>query len=100
MDLRRLRDYTLNPHHPKGADKAYVFSSVLGIEMDHAEQLRDIILDGLTRHEARVTRDNMDGTRYVVDMAVPGLRPGGFLRTVWLIDKERIAPRLLTCFIR
>ena len=31
VDMRKLTDYCLNPHHPRGRHKAYVFQNALGL---------------------------------------------------------------------
>lgn len=42
-DIRKLRDYCLNPLHDEGKHKARLFAAV-GITADEAEDLRDILL--------------------------------------------------------
>lgn len=44
VDIRKLRDYCLNPTHPSGRHKARVFASI-GIELSNADYLRRILLD-------------------------------------------------------
>ncbi|MGO9453290.1 MAG: DUF6883 domain-containing protein [Candidatus Binataceae bacterium] len=41
MDVAKLRDYCLNPHHPRGRDKARVFASALRLTASHTEALCD-----------------------------------------------------------
>jgi hypothetical protein len=36
VDIRKLRDYCLNPAHPRGRNKARVFASVLGLTASDA----------------------------------------------------------------
>jgi hypothetical protein len=40
IDIRKLRDYCLNPKHAEGKHKARLFSSSLGLTADDAEELR------------------------------------------------------------
>ena len=40
VDIRKLRDYCLNPEHDDGKHKARLFSSILGMTPDNAEKLR------------------------------------------------------------
>ena len=47
IDLRKLREYCLNPAHPRGRHKARVFRAALGIGQDDAPWLRQTILDRL-----------------------------------------------------
>ena len=44
VDIRKLRDYCLNPEHDGGKQKARLFSSILGITTDNAEELRQILV--------------------------------------------------------
>ena len=44
VDVEKLRDYCLNPSHPRGRHKARVFLATLGLTADHAEELRDSLL--------------------------------------------------------
>jgi len=43
VDIRKLRDYCLNPDHPVGKHKARVFLDVLDLDQDGAEELKSII---------------------------------------------------------
>jgi len=45
VDIRKLRDYCLNPEHDDGKHKARLFSSILGMTPDNAEELRQILLE-------------------------------------------------------
>jgi hypothetical protein len=52
VDIAKLRDYRLNPNHPEGKHKARVFLEKLGITQNHAESLRQAILEGVLVAEA------------------------------------------------
>ena len=43
VDIRKLRDYCLNPLHDEGQHKARVFAAALGITIADAEVLRDML---------------------------------------------------------
>lgn len=45
VDIRKLRDYCLNPEDDDGKHKARLFSSILGMTADNAEELRQILLE-------------------------------------------------------
>ena len=53
IDARKLRDYALNPDHPKGRHKARVFQSALGVGRDDWEYLRDQILEGIVGRQGK-----------------------------------------------
>ena len=44
VDIRKLRDYCLNPEHPEGKHKARLFVAALGMTEADAEPLRDALL--------------------------------------------------------
>jgi hypothetical protein len=43
-DVRKLREYCLDPEHPRGRHKARVFLATAGLGPEHAEQLRADLL--------------------------------------------------------
>jgi hypothetical protein len=102
VDIAKLRDYCLNPEHPKGKHKARVFLSKLGITQNDAEELRRAILQGVILAEAEEQPPNSFGRRFVVDL--PFSRGEGVMlhvalvRTAWIIREGEDFPRLTTCF--
>lgn len=64
MDVRKLRDYCLSPHHPCGRHKARMFASTLGLTTADAESLREALLSVALSTEASVTDSDQDGKRY------------------------------------
>ena len=44
IDIRKLRDYRLNPLHNEGKHKARAFAAALGMTAADAKSLRDILL--------------------------------------------------------
>lgn len=44
VDIRKLRDYCLNPEHPEGKHKARLFVAALGMTEANAEPLHDALL--------------------------------------------------------
>jgi hypothetical protein len=44
VDIRRIRDYCLNPEHRRGRHKARVFAAALGITSEHSEELQNALL--------------------------------------------------------
>jgi hypothetical protein len=49
VDIAKLRDYCLNPNHPKGKHKARAFLDKLGLERNDAELLRKSILEAILK---------------------------------------------------
>lgn len=52
LDIRKLREYTLNPSHLAGSNKARVFASCLGIGQQDDELLRSVCLRVILNNEA------------------------------------------------
>lgn len=61
VDIRKLRDYCLSPEHDDGKHKARLFLSILGMTADNAEELRQILLEVIKNHEARLGRQDEFG---------------------------------------
>ena len=64
VPIEKLRDYALNPNHPQGKDKARVFKATLGMERDHADTLREILISTLVRSPAVRGLNDQHGERY------------------------------------
>ena len=63
VDILKLRDYCLNLEHDYGKHKARLFSSILGMTAEHAEELRQILLNVVKTSEARLGRKDEFGQR-------------------------------------
>lgn len=102
VDIRKLRDYCLNPDHPEGKHKARVFLGKLGITANDSEWLRQRILEGVLLFEAVEEEPTEFGRRFVVDLPIS--RGAGvdlskaLVRTAWIIRQGEDFPRLTTCF--
>jgi hypothetical protein len=67
IDNAKLRDYSLNPHHPEGKHKARAFLEKLSMSRDDAEELRRLILQAILTEEAIEQEPTEYGRRFVVD---------------------------------
>lgn len=103
VDLEKLRDYSLNPNHPKGKHKARVFLAALGFKADDAESLREMIMEAILVSEAREQPPTFYGQRFVVDFHVTGfdklVTTTVTMRSAWIIRNDEDFPRLTSCFI-
>ena len=70
LDIRKLREYTLNLGHLAGSNKARVFASCLGIGQQDAELLRSVCLRAILRNEATEKVADSHGKRYQVDFVM------------------------------
>jgi len=98
VDVGKLRDYCLNPEHPRGRHKARVFASALGLTADDADDLRAVLLAAAHVNEACVDRIDEYGRRYVLDFDVPGDEGSVRIRSSWIIREGEDFPRLTSCY--
>ena len=98
VDIRKLRDYCLNPLHDEGQHKARLFATTLGMTADDAESLRDLLLEAVTTHEAHLGRLDTYGQRYTVDCQVVWQGKRAMIRSGWIIEHHTDVPRLTTCY--
>lgn len=98
VDIRKLRDYCLNPEHDDGKHKARLFSSMLGMTPENAEELRQILLEIIQSHEAQLGRRDWFGQRYTLDFTIEWQNRSATLRSGWIIEHDSEIPRLTTCY--
>jgi hypothetical protein len=98
VDIRKLRDYCLNPQHDDGKHKARLFSSILGMSADNAEQLRQILLDVVKTHDAQLGMRDEFGQRYTLDFTLEWQNRNVTLRSGWIAEHGSQMPKLTTCY--
>jgi hypothetical protein len=98
VDIRKLCDYCLNPEHDDGKHKARLFSSILEMTADNAEELRQILLEVVQAHEARLGRQDEFGQRYTLDFKIEWQNRSTTPRSGWIIEHDSEVPRLTTCY--
>jgi hypothetical protein len=99
VDVAKLRDYCLNPNHPRGRYKARVFLAALGLTAAHADELRAALLAAARTEDA--TRGDRDeyGERYVLDFSMAGSAGQAQVRSAWIIRIGEDFPRLSSCYV-
>lgn len=98
VDIRKLRDYCLNPEHDEGKHKARLFSTILGMTADDAEELRGVLLEVIKTHSARLGRRDEYGQRYTLDFVLEWQDKSATVRSGWIIEHDSDIPRLTTCY--
>lgn len=98
VDVRKLRDYCLNLEHENGKHKARLFSSILGMTIDDAEELRQVLLEVVKTHEAQLGRRDEFGQRYTLDFTIEWQDRRAILRSGWIIEHSLEVPKLTTCY--
>jgi hypothetical protein len=98
VDIRKLRDYCLNPMHDEGKHKARLFAVALGMTANDAEDLRDVLLQVVKTHEAKLGRHDAYGQRYLVDFMLEWRGKRAMIRSGWIVEHGSDTPRLTTCY--
>jgi hypothetical protein len=98
VDIRKLRDYCLNPMHDEGQHKARVFATALGMTADDAEDLRVFLLQAVKTSDAQSGRRDTYGQRYTVDFLLAWHDKQAMVRSGWIIEHDSDTPRLTTCY--
>jgi len=99
VDLRKIRDYCLNPDHPRGRHKARVFVVALGLTLEDAEELRDALLVAATDREAVITGRDEYGQRYALDFEMIRAAGRARVRSNWIVRSGEDFPRLTSCYV-
>jgi hypothetical protein len=98
VDIRKLRDYCLNPMHDEGQHKARVFAAALGMTADDAEALRDFLLQAVKTTDAQLGRRDAYGQRYTVDFLLAWHDKQTMVQNGWIIEHHTDTPHLTTCY--
>src|SRR5262245_29215432 len=98
-DVRKLTDYCLNPSHLRGRHKTRVFAAALGLTVENAEELRDLLLANAAAVDAELTDSDQYGDRYVLDFDVARGSWTARVRSGWIIRRGEQIPRLTSCYV-
>ena len=98
VDIRKLRDYCLNSTHEHGKHKARLFVAALGMTVNDAEELRNVLLDTIKTHDAQLGRQDVYGQRYAVDFMLVWRSKQAMIRSAWIIEHGSNIPRLTSCY--
>jgi hypothetical protein len=99
VDLAKLREYCLNPSHPRGRHKARVFAASLGITARNAGLLRDALLQAAVEAEAILGERDSFGQRYMLNFELHGPSGKAGVRSSWIVRPSEDFPRLTSCYV-
>jgi hypothetical protein len=99
VDIRKLKDYCLNPRHEIGRYKARVFASAHDISIENAAELAEILLIAVKSKDAKIRKIDKFGPRYNVDFEWQRGEKKATIRSCWIIKKDTGIPHLTTCFV-
>ena len=100
VERAKAADYLLDAEHPRGRGKATAFLR-FGFSPERWEEFAEAARSHAASYEVAGVREVQNGLHYAVegDLASPdGRNP--YVRTVWMIDEESGAPRLITAYLR
>ena len=98
VDIRKLRDYCLNPQHHRGRHKARLFTSLLGMSANDAEALRNTLLEAVKTQDAQLGEKDAYGQRYTLDFTLNWRDKQAIIRSAWIIETGSDTPKLTTVF--
>jgi hypothetical protein len=99
VDIRKLRDYCLDPESPKGRSKARVFASALGLNQAHADFLKAALLNAATDENCAIGERDEYGQRYSIEFRLKTNVGEHSIRTGWIVLDGEDFRRLTTCFV-
>ena len=98
VDQSKVMDYLLNTEKMPSAAKARFFKS-FGFQADSWEQMAAALVDQARRNSVVKEHESRFGTKYKIEGIIKtpdGRNPR--IWTVWQIDKDHLAPRLITAY--
>jgi len=99
VEISKLRDYCLSPHHPWGRHKARVFAATLRLSQNDAEFLHRELLHAAREADAVEGAFDEYGERYTVDFEIYRGDRHATVRSAWIVLRGEAAPRLTSCFV-
>jgi len=99
IDTEKLTGYCLNSLHARGKHKARLFSSLLGLTADDAEELKAAILQAIQKYKAEPGSEDQYGKRYSVDFKMTTKKGTAEVRSTWIIRSHEDFARLTSCYI-
>ena len=99
VEVAKLREYCLNPQHPRGRHKARVFAAALGLAPSDAEFLRGALLQAAREADAVTGESDQFGDRFTIEFEVHRGNRRARIRSAWIVLRSETAPRLTSCFV-
>lgn len=100
VDIRKLRDYCLNPSSPRGRHKARVFLKALGLKRADASTLRKALLEAARAEEASLGMRDQYGQRYSIEFLMETQTGSVRVHSGWIVLAGTVEPRFTTCYVK
>ncbi|MDQ3010800.1 MAG: hypothetical protein M3X11_08880 [Acidobacteriota bacterium] len=98
VEIRKLRDYCLNPEHRIGKHKARLYKASLGLTIEDAEALRAVLREIVKTHEAELGDKDEHGQRYQIEFEMTWQDKHAKLLSAWNVRPNEAFARLVTCY--
>ncbi len=99
IDILKLREYCLNPSHPRGQHKAKVFKNVLNLTRQDVMILYRSLQTAAAEKDCFMAQSDMYGQRYTIDFTMDHLNKNAMVRSIWIIKTDEQIPRFVSCYI-
>ncbi len=96
----KILGYVLNAEHYDGKNKARVFESVFGINLNNANILVDKIKNAVLENEIIFEIETSFGKKYSLDFEMEYNSISAKVRTGWIIENGSNDPRLTSCYVK
>jgi hypothetical protein len=100
VERKKIVHYLLNAAHPDNGGKAQFFAAA-GFSADRWQVLAEALLELAANGQVTLRIESEHGEKYLVRGRLRG--PAGrsaLIQSVWIIDRGREAPRLVTAYPR
>jgi len=94
----KLKDYLLSETHVAGKSKAKFFR-LLGFNENNVNYLEKGLIDIAQTQEIKEEVSSPHGRKYVIDGNLLTPNKPVRIRTIWIIDKGKKAPRFITAYL-
>jgi hypothetical protein len=99
IDVRKIRDYCLNPSHPRGRHKARVFADVLGLQRQDSIWLLEALLAAANSEEAVHLGEHEWGNQWRLDVRVKRREKSAMVRSLWLVRTGQDFPTFISFWV-
>ncbi|MCF8076871.1 MAG: hypothetical protein K9L23_21935 [Desulfotignum sp.] len=100
IDERKIKEYCLNPDHPRGKHKAKVFLSLLGITSEKSPELINQIRKKIMGADCLKGDADAYGQRFTVDVEIEIDTKKAVVRTGWILKQNETRPVFTTCYVK
>ncbi len=102
VDIAKLRNYCLDPQHPRGKHKARVFEAMLGLNRNDAHMLKEALLDAVRSRGEHMVPGEKDeyGQRYLLNFNLTTDKGTAAVRSAWIVLSDETELKLTTCYVK